>query len=238
MPYRVQLQNFEGPLDLLLFLIRKNEVDIYDIPIAEITQQYLAFLEVMEFFDLENAGEFILMAATLMRIKAQMLLPRPALEDEELEDPRQELVQRLLEYQRFKEVAGNLADFEKKHRNFYPRSYFEFDLGESNSRDDQVIERDVTLYDLMAAFVEIMKRVPATSPHTVERIPVTVDDQSKFILTYLEGHEQVLISELFAQLQERIIMIVTFVALLDLVKNKRVRLDQNKPFAEIWIRKN
>jgi segregation and condensation protein A len=188
MPYRVQLQNFEGPLDLLLFLIKKNEVDIYDIPIAEITQQYLAFLQVIEFFDLENAGEFILMAATLMRIKAQMLLPRPALEDEEIEDPRQELVQRLLEYQKYKEVAEELADFENRQKGFYPRSYFDFDLDENDnndSREDAAPERDVTLYDLMAAFIEIIKRVPATSPHTVERIPDTTDDQSKFILNFL-----------------------------------------------------
>lgn len=238
MPYRVQLQNFEGPLDLLLFLIKKNEVDIYDIPIAEITQQYLAFLEVIEFLDLENAGEFILMAATLMRIKVQMLLPRPALEEEEIEDPRQELVQRLLEYQRYKEVAKNLEDFENKQRHFYPRSYFDFDLDGDSSEHDDAIGRNVTLYDLMAAFVEILKRVPATTPHTIERITVTIEDQSRFILTFLERRERALISELFAQMNERIMMIVTFVALLELVKNKHVRLDQNKPFSEIWVRKN
>jgi len=106
MPYRVQLQNFEGPLDLLLFLIKKNEVEIYDIPVADITQQYLEYLTMIELLDLDNAGEFVLMAATLIRIKAQMLLPKPELEDdEEAEDPREELVRRLLEYQRYKEVA-------------------------------------------------------------------------------------------------------------------------------------
>ena len=99
MPYRVQLQNFEGPLDLLLFLIRKNEVEIYDIPVADITQQYLEYLTMIELLDLDNASEFVLMAATLIRIKAQMLLPKPELEDdEEAEDPREELVRRLLEY--------------------------------------------------------------------------------------------------------------------------------------------
>ncbi|MFQ5824599.1 MAG: segregation and condensation protein A [bacterium] len=237
MPYRVQLQNFEGPLDLLLYLIKKNEVEIYDIPISEITQQYLEYLEVIELLDLEKAGEFILMAATLLRIKAQMLIPRPVMEDEEEEDPREALIQRLLEYQRYKEVAENLADFEKKQRDFFARRYFDFDLEENKNGEDKNTKREVTLYDLMAVFVEVIKKVPPISHHTIERIPVTIDDQTKFILDYLENHEQALISELFTPINERIIMIVTFVALLELVKSKRVKLNQSNPFAEIWIRK-
>ncbi len=238
MPYKVHLKTFEGPLDLLLFLIKKNEVDIYDIPIAEITQQYLEFLQAIELLDLNNAGDFILMAATLMRIKAQMLLPGPVLEGEEVEDPRTELVQKLIEYQRYKEVAGNLAQFEQKQRGFYPRGYFDFDLDKDSTVEDEAVQHDVSLYDLMAAFVEILKKVPASSHHTVERIPVTIEEQSQFILDYLESHDPALISELFAQMTERIIVIVTFVALLELVKSKRVRLEQNKPFAEIWIQKS
>ena len=142
MPYRVQLDEFEGPLDLLLFLIKKNEVEIYDIPIAEITKQYLEYVALLEIMDLENAGEFVLMAATLIRIKAQMLLPKPELEDEEVEDPREELVQRLLEYQRYKEVAGNLSDFEFKQRDYYPNSNVYFNPEEFQINEDENIGRD------------------------------------------------------------------------------------------------
>ncbi len=238
MPYRVQLEKFEGPLDLLLFLIRKNEVEIYDIPVAEITKQYLAYLEVLEFLDLENAGEFVLMAATLIRIKAQMLLPKPELDDEKVEDPREELVQRLLEYQKYKEVAGTLSDFEYQQRDFFSSRNINIDNEELQNGEEEVVGREVTMFDLMAVFMEVLKRTPTVTQHTVERIPVTIEQQSKFILDFLEKHENALFAELMAQITERIILIVTFVAILELVKNNTLRLSQSKPFSEIWIRKN
>jgi len=121
MAYRVKLQNFEGPLDLLLFLIKKNEVDIYDIPIADITSQYLEYVEIIKLLDLESAGEFILLAATLIRIKAKMLLPRPQSdEEEEIIDPRMELVTRLLEYKKFKELAFKMSEIEEEQSKFLP----------------------------------------------------------------------------------------------------------------------
>ncbi len=236
MPYRVQLEKFEGPLDLLLFLIKKNEVDIYDIPIADITQKYLAYLEIIEFLDLENAGEFVLMAATLIRIKVQMLLPKPEVDEEEVGDPRAELVQRLLEYQRFKEVAEQLDDLEQTQSSFYQKLNYEFDPAAISS-EAQAEGREVTLYDLMAVFVDVLKRVPPITQHTVERIPVTIEEQSAFILNYLDKRESAPLTDLMTQIKERIILIVTFVALLELVKNKRLQLTQNQPFSEIWIRK-
>ena len=235
MPYRVQLEKFEGPLDLLLFLIKKSEVDIYDIPIAEITQQYLAYLEILEFLDLENAGEFILMAATLIRIKAKMLLPRPETEEEEVDDPRQELMQRLLEYQSFKEVASHLDDLEDTQSHFYLRQNYGFETDQAPEEEEP--GREVSMFDLMAAFVEILKRAPTIAQHTVERIPVTVEEQADFILDYLEKHETVLFTELMTQIKERIVLIVTFVAILDLVKNNRLQLSQSQPFSEIWLKK-
>ncbi|MFQ5825396.1 MAG: segregation and condensation protein A [bacterium] len=238
MAYRVQIQNFEGPLDLLLFLIKRNEVDIYDIPIAEITKQYLAYLEIIELLDLENAGDFVLLTATLIRIKAQMLLPKPVLEDEEVEDPRTELVQRLLEYQRYKEVALNLADIEQKQRGYFQRNFFDYEFENNFNNEKEKPLHEVSFFDLMSVFVEIMKKVPPKSHYTVEHIVVTIDEQSEFILAYLDKREQTLFTELFTEIKERIIMIVTFVALLELVKNKRVQISQSKPFAEIWICRN
>lgn len=237
MPYRVQIENFDGPLDLLLFLIRKNEVEIYDIPIADITQQYMEYLEVIELLDLENAGDFILMAATLIRIKVQMLLPRPELEGEEAEDPREELVRKLLEYQRFKEVAQNLGEIEVKQRGLYPRSLFEFEFAEAQEAADENPVHEVTLYDLMAVFVEMLKKVPPRNQYTVAQIPVSVEEQSAFIMDYLEKHEKALFTDMLAQFSERIFLIVTFISLLELVRSKQVKLNQSSPFAEIWIRK-
>lgn len=236
MLYRVHLQNFEGPLDLLLFLINKNEVDIHDIPIAEITKQYMAYLEVLEWLDLENAGDFILMAATLIRIKAQMLLPRPELdEDEEAEDPRQELVMRLLEYQRFKEVAEEMSELESRQREFYPLAQVGLEFEEDAEAEDEALGEDVSLFNLMAAFVALLKRVPPRTQYTVERVPVTVDQQAQYIIDHLNQHGQALFTDLFRPLKERITMIVTFVALLELVKRQQVRLEQNEPFSEIWL---
>jgi len=238
MPYRVQLQNFEGPLDLLLFLIKKSEVEIYDIPVADITQQYLEYLTMIELLDLDNASEFILMAATLIRIKAQMLLPKPELgDDEEAEDPREELVRRLLEYQRYKEVAWGISDLEKEQRQHFPRSDFSFDFEDDQEVEEELPAKEVSIFDLMSVFAEVVKRIPPRSEHTVEQIPVTLEEQAEVIMSLLEKQERVLLTEMLQQIKERIVVIVTFVALLDLVKNKRLQLNQNKPFAEIWIRK-
>ncbi len=239
MSYRIQIENFEGPLDLLLFLIKKNEVDIYDIPIADITLQFMKYLEVLEMLDIDQAGEFILMAATLIRIKAAMLLPRPVLEDdEEGVDPREELVQRLLEYQRFKESAETLGELERDSRNYFDVQNFAFPEEESADEEQGLPARQVSMYDLMAVFVDVLKRVPPVTEHIVENIPITMEDQSRFVLLYLENKERVLFKDLLLTLvKERIILIVTFVAILELVKNHQVALNQNDPFAEIWIRK-
>jgi segregation and condensation protein A len=239
MPYRVQLQNFEGPLDLLLFLIKKNEVEIYDIPVADITQQYLEYLNMIELLDLDNASEFVLMAATLIRIKAQMLLPKPELEDdEEAEDPREELVRRLLEYQRYKEVAWQISDLEKEQRQHFARSAHSFNFEDDQDlEEEELLGKEVSIFDLMSVFSEVIKRIPPRTEYTVEQISVTIEEQAEVIMALVEKQERVLLSEMLQQIKERIVVIVTFVALLDLVKSKQLQLNQNNPFTEIWIRK-
>ncbi|NOZ55874.1 MAG: segregation/condensation protein A [Calditrichaeota bacterium] len=235
MPYKVQLENFEGPLDLLLYLIRKNEVDIYDIPIAEITRQYLEYLDVIQHLDLDRASEFILMAATLIRIKAQMLLPRPELEeDEEYEDPRQELVQKLLEYQRFKTVAEALAERETEHRDLLPRSFFYF---EGNGHDSEPPAPSVSLFDLIAVFKEVMQRAPERDYHAVQPLPVTVEEQIEYVVDYLAERGHALFADLIRELPDRLTMVVTFVAILELIRRGAVQVRQASPFGEIWIQK-
>lgn len=235
MPYKVKLASFEGPLDLLLFLIRKAEVDIYNIPIAKITQQYLEYLEIIQLLDLESASDFILMAATLMRIKSQMLLPKQALEDEEeeLEDPRQELVYRLLEYKRFKDVAVDLSKKEDESRKSYNRGSFEM---EQEAGGD--VELDVTLFDLIAAFKEVYHRNLEKPVHRVYETPVTLEQRLAFIRDKLSADGEIKFSQLFGEQDGKIVWIVTFIALLELIKKRAVSAMQHGPFQEIVIRAN
>ena len=164
----VRLSNFEGPLDLLLYLIKREEVDIYDIPIAEITKQYLEMIEMMRELDLEVAGEFILMAATLIQIKVRMLLPEPedGAEDEE-EDPRAELVRRLVEYKCFKEVSESMESLETHQRRLFSRAYFNW---EKQYKKTEVVLREVSLFDLMHAFKVAMENIPSVTAHEVGAI--------------------------------------------------------------------
>jgi segregation and condensation protein A len=238
MPYRVKISNFEGPLDLLLFLIKKNEVDIYDIPIATITHQYLEYVAIIRMLDLEGAGDFILMAATLIRIKAQMLLPKPPEEgEEEEEDPRQELVRRLLEYQRFKEVANQLAEFEVSERQFFTRGHWDRDLDEIDPGDWIDLKSNVSLFDLMAVFKQVLMRIPKDIQHKVERIPISVEEQVEYILQELQISKRLLFVTLLQKLPSKIFMIITFIALLEMMKRGMVTATQSGPFGEIWINK-
>jgi len=236
MSYRVKLRNFEGPLDLLLFLIRKNEVDIYDIPIALVTRQYLEYIHLMQKFDLDLASEFILMAATLIRIKAQMLLPKPEIEDELDEfDPRQELVERLIEYKKYKEIAFELSRRESYQRLHFVRQVSDVQLTESHG--DEPVSGQISLFDLLAAFSESLKRIENEPVHHVFSPSLSVDDQINFILTFLKDQSQVSFSELMqhVHIQTRSALIATFLALLELIRNRKLMIKQNQPFSEIWI---
>ena len=237
MPYRVKLQNFEGPLDLLLFLIRKNEVDIYDIPIALITKQYLEYIQLMQQLDLEVASEFIVMAATLIRIKAQMLLPKPQIEEEiEEYDPRRELVERLLEYRKYKEIAHELGRHETRQLLHFSRrpetSAFLAERGPEESPAHQV-----SLFDLLSAFRRVMRRLEEQPVHHVVTPSITVDEQIEFILSFMKERDQVTFTELMrhVHLTTRAALVATFVALLELIRRSAILVKQPQPFAEIWI---
>jgi len=237
MRYRVKLDIFEGPFDLLLFLIRKNEVDIFNIPIAEITRQFLDYIEIMKILDLDVAGDFIEMAATLMNIKSRMLLPRPpGVSDEEYEDPRTELVARLLEYKRFKDAALELDTMEDNRRKVFPRRYFNYITREEEKEDDVLLD-DVTLFDLMVAFRKALDNMPKVVYHEVKKIEVTVEEQSEYILKKLQDKKVLLFQELMAELKVKIVLIVTFIALLELCRSGKIVVRQSKVFDDIRIKK-
>lgn len=227
--YEVQLDKFSGPLDLLLYLIRKDELDITDIPVAHITQQYLSYLDIMRALDLEVAGEYILMAATLIRIKAQMLLPRPQTEDED-EDPRRTLVAALLEYRQFKEASGILHRYESEERTVFPAA------GDMPARIvEENVQIEATVFDLVSVMGEMLKRARADLRHHVDAEPYTVEDQIAQIEARLLNEEHFLLSDLLGSEFTRALLVVTFLALLELTRLNTITIQQTAHFQDIQI---
>ncbi|OIO38924.1 MAG: hypothetical protein AUJ71_01855 [Candidatus Omnitrophica bacterium CG1_02_49_16] len=234
MNYKIRLDVFEGPLDLLLYLIKKEELDIYDIPITRITEQYLETLNLMELLDLDIAGEFLVMAATLMQIKSKMLLP-PDLSGELQEelDPRAELVRQLLEYKAFKEAAENLRGFEGTRSQMFTRFGVEPKLEDS---DSPFLE--VSLFDLISAFQLVLKNLPKNDFHRVEKDEFTVAEKVHEIFHRLIKEPTIYFSHLFKSAKNKFEVITTFLAILELIRLKEVRIRQENHFAEIEITRN
>ncbi|MEX2602661.1 MAG: segregation/condensation protein A [Gracilimonas sp.] len=223
--YRVQLNNFEGPLDLLLFFIKRDELDIYDIPISYITNQFLEYLHVLEELDLDVASEFILMASLLMSIKARMMLPREDSDEEELDetDPRFELVQRLLEYKRYKEMSEKMADMDEETRKQYMRGYPEADDVEKQATGEAL--QDVTMFDLIAAFKKVLQDIERKNVvHHVEKVSTTVEEQAEFVLNRLQENGRQSFMELCSTLKNKIYLVVTFLAVLEMIKEQQINL--------------
>ena len=239
--YKIKLPEFEGPLDLLLYLIKKEEIDIYNIPIASITQQYLEYIELMQELDLEVAGEFILMAATLIQIKVRMLLPKHEIEEEEEEeDPRAELVRQILEYRRFKEVAESLQDIETRQLRYFEHPNTDWERKQfSEPGDEEEVDslRDVSLFDLLTAFKYVLEHMPADSAHTVGAASVTIEERIEYLREMLKVKERVMFRDVMAEVRERVTVIVTFLAMLELIRTHQVVVKQNTIFGEIWILK-
>lgn len=228
--HSVKLDVFEGPLDLLLYLIKKDEINIYDIPIARIAEQYLEYLRVMETLDLEIAGEYLVVAATLIRIKSSMLLPRDPELDEE-EDPREELVRALLEYRKYKGVSLHLRDLEERNRDTYGRS----ELVSPVSMAKSELVNDFTLFDLLCAFKDVLDRVEEDVYCEVAISRVTVEEQMSYIESMTERLTGVRFADLFDDNPTRTIVVLTFIALLELLRMGRIGLRQNGPFRDIWL---
>jgi len=228
---RVELEIFEGPLDLLLHLIKKNEVSITDIPIATITEQYLATLEVMETLNLDVAGEFLVMAATLVHIKSRMLLPLTEDEEDEEEgaDPRAELVRRLLEYQRFKDAADQLEQRELLTRDVFVRS---------SVRMEEIPApgfREVPVFELLTALKRVLDRLPKDVVHEVILDKVTVREKMTLLLDILRKQGRLLFESLFSSVETRMEVVVTFLAMLELVKVRAIRIFQEESTGPIEI---
>ena len=224
--YRVQLNNFEGPLDLLLFFIKRDELDIYDIPISYITDQFLGFIKLMEDLDIDVASEFVLMASMLMSIKAKMMLPKEE-QDEDLNfdesDPRYELIQRLLEYKRYKEMAEKMSNIDEETRKKYTRGYFEEDQVDKKATGEAL--KDVTIFDLIAAFRKVLSDVERKNiVHKVEKAETTIEKQTEFVLLTLQTRGKQSFYELCHNLTSKVVVVVTFLAVLEMIKEQQINL--------------
>jgi segregation and condensation protein A len=230
MAYQVRLSQFEGPLDLLLHLIRRDKIDIYDIPISHITHEYLSYIEIMQELELELAGEFFVMAATLMRIKAQMLLPRRSDVDEEEEDPRDELVQNLLEYKKYKEAAQHMAEMENDRRRVFTRPTAVF---VSDDEEGPVLE--VTVFDLLGAFKKVFDELKKQVSYRISRDQVTIEEKFEIIRTNLQSRREMLFTELFEGDFSKMDIIVTFLAVLEMVRLGELLARQMTKGQDIWL---
>lgn len=231
MTIEIHLDNFDGPLDLLLHLIKTNEMDVYDIPMVEITEQYLAIIEQLKQLDLDIAGEFLLVAATLIHIKSRMLLPASEeLTEEEEEDPRAELVRRLLEYQRYKEAAEALERLPQLDRDIFVSHFVPAEL--LADADDEV---SVGVYQLAEAFHRILSARPTELFHEVISEPLSVAEYVQLVIGQLADGKRRRFRETFAARPTRPELIVTFLAVLELVKMRMVKIDQTAEHGELWL---
>ena len=232
--YNIKIPAFEGPLDLLLHLIKENKVDIYDIPIAVITGQYLQYLEMMEELNLDVAGDFLVMAATLIHIKSRMLLPVDEEAPGEEEDPRLELIQRLLEYQAFKDASLGLREKEEEWMNIFHREPVKDEEAEAESTEPELYLFDVNLFDLLGAFKKILNTAPPEAVR-ITREALTVKDKISHIMEMLEHNDTVMFEDLFKEDRSRVQIVVTFVALLELIRLGLIRAYQENDFGNIWV---
>ncbi|ANO51474.1 segregation and condensation protein A [Woeseia oceani] len=227
---QVFLEAFEGPLDLLLYLIRRQNIDILDIPIAEITRQYVQYIELMKEMQLELAGEYLLMAAMLAEIKSRMLLPRPPTEEDEEEDPRAELVRRLQEYERFKKAAEDLDDLPRLERDVFPVA------ADVPERKVTQILPDVTLKELLLAFHDVLKRAEMFSNLHMQREPLSVRQRMSEILSRIKSNAFSSFADLFDPEEGRMGVAVTFIAILELLRASTIEVVQAEAFAPLHIR--
>ena len=235
--YQVKLEAFQGPLDLLLFLIRKKKIDIHDIPISAITKDYLSYLDQKEKINLEREAEFLLIAALLIYIKSQMLLPREIVPEADMEDPRKVLVDRLLGYQKIKAAGSILREKESEELQKWQRTFLP--LSDTSDREEELELTEISLFDLAEAFFTLMKKKERENMRTIKEREVTHEEKMKEMLDYLEKHSFLDFIEYFNQQETISEAFVSFFCLLELIKARIVVAIQESLFntIKVWLRK-
>lgn len=238
--YQIKLPQFEGPFDLLLFFIERDELDIHDIPIATITNDFLEYIRHLEKLNIDIASEFILVASTLMRIKAKMLIPRKELDEQGNEiDPRQELVQKLLEYKKFKEVLQDLSKMEDYRNERFLRANVQFELKELAEKALVDIELEsLSLYKLFQTFQKVLQRFEDETNRPVPKIinyAYNIDEQQSFLLSMIQTNGKVKFENIFLTMENRMHAVVTFLALLELLNTQKVKINQGDGANNFWV---
>ena len=232
--YKIKLDHFEGPLDLLLFFIKRDELNIYDIPISKITKEFLEYVNLIKMMDLEVAGDFILMASTLMHIKVRLLLPREIDEKGDEIDPRAELIEALLQYKKYKEMSEELSFFETNQRKINFRNNFSKDEKETPP-DYEALLKNVTIFDLAKAFKNAIDRVKPEIFHEIKSLNITIDEQIEFILSKLDKLSELHFLSIVDGMKEKIRIVITFVALLELTKMGMIGIKESANFNDFVI---
>ncbi|MDN3668911.1 segregation/condensation protein A [Echinicola jeungdonensis] len=242
MSFEIKLPLFEGPFDLLLFFIERDELDIYDIPISKITLDFLDYIHRLEKMEIEVASEFILVAASLMKIKSKMLIPRPELDEngEEI-DPREELIRHLLEYKKYKSVIGELSDLEENRLSKKKRGNIQEELKELSKTEDVEREiQDLDLYKILKVFQRVMAKYSSRTDdtkHTVVQYPYTIDQQKNFVLERIGLKRRMAFTDFIAYKPDKIFVIYTFLAILELLQLSQVTLKLGEGFNNFWVEK-
>lgn len=232
--YKIKLDQFEGPLDLLLFFIKRDELNIYDIPISRITGEFLEYVNLIKLMDLEVAGDFILMASTLMHIKVRMLLPREFDEHGEEIDPRADLIKALLEYKKYKEVAEDLTFFESSQRKISFRGDFSEDAMKAPP-EFEILLKNISVFDLAKAFKKAIDGIKPQVVHEIKKVNISIDEQIQYILDRINEKGEIHFLSLVHGMREKIRLVITFVALLELTKMEKLGIKESTEFNDFVI---
>ncbi|PCJ64701.1 MAG: segregation and condensation protein A [Candidatus Hydrogenedentota bacterium] len=233
---RLHLHDFQGPMEVLLYLIKSQEIDIFDIPIADITDQYLKFLELMEEENLEVAGDYLVIAATLIQIKSKMLIPMEIDEDDEEieeEDPRMELVEKLIAYRMYRDMAGRLSGLEEERADWFMRNVKP--KASDLKSDDEEIMIEATMFDLALAFKGVLRFLQEDKAHTIEMEESSVDERIEYIQTILDMQNDVAWVDLFKSCRHRVEVVCTFLAILEMCRMNTILCHQEGSFSEIRL---
>ena len=235
MNYIVQINNFKGPFDLLLYFIRRDELDIYDIPISKITREFIEVIEQWKKMNMIIAGDFIVMASTLMRIKAKLMIPRKEIDDEgDIIDPRKELIQQLIDYRRYRDAAIMLRDLADERKNNIPRQFIQ-PVSDNDNEDLSILFTESSLYDLAILFKKAIENKPVISQIELNRDQISLEKQKEIVLKYFDGEGNLRFNTLIKKLETKMEIIVTFLAILELIREGACTIIQSSTFEEIQL---
>ena len=233
MSYKINIDNFKGPLDLLLFFIQRDKLDIYDIPISKITNDFLKYISYLNKMNIDIGADFIYMASLLMNIKSKMLLPNPISDEDEKIDPREDLVLKLVEYKKYKDISDELS----KVMNDYNLTHKTIIKDEYNSFDDhqELINQKLDLYDIIKTYADLINNIENITNYELDFEEISVSDQINFIRDILKNKNRITFSNLIKKFNNKIFLIYTFIAILEMIKSKEIKIEQKKMFSDIYI---